>query len=83
MKEYVKKLYLYICTHTYIYIYIYIYIKNYKLTPNRNVKPDKEKICNSKKYIEMCIKIFKNIYIQTLNHKNVQKCMQKNIHLKL
>ena len=35
----------------YIYIYIYIYIKNYKLTPNRNVKPDKEKICNSKKYI--------------------------------
>ena len=40
---------MYIYVH--IYIYIYIYIKNYKLTPNRNVKPDKEKICNSKKYI--------------------------------
>ena len=64
-------IYVHTHTHTYIYIYIYIYIKNYKLTPNRNVKPDKEKICNSEKYIEMCIKIFKNIYIQTLNHKNV------------
>ena len=42
---------MYIYVHIYIYIYIYIYIKNYKLTPNRNVKPDKEKICNSKKYI--------------------------------
>ena len=47
----------------------YIY-KNYKLTSNRNVnkdtnKPNKEKIYKSNKYIEMCIKIYKNIYIQT------------------
>ena len=48
VKEYAKK--------------VNLYIKNYKVTPNRNVnkdtnKPNKEKIYKSNKYIEMCIKI--------------------------
>ena len=34
--------------------YIYIYIK-----------PSKEKIYKNNKYIEMCIKIYKNTYIRT------------------
>ena len=58
VKEYVKK------------VNIYIYIKNHKVTSNRNVnkdtnKPNKEKIYKSNKYIEMCIKIYKNTYIRT------------------
>ena len=51
VKEYVKK--------------INIYIYNYKVTSNRNIKPNKEKIYKSKKQIEMCIKAYKKIYIQT------------------
>ena len=38
VKEYVKKV------NIYIYIYIYKYTKSYKVTSNRNVKPNKEKI---------------------------------------
>ena len=49
VKEYVKK--------------VNIYIKNYKVTSNRNVKPNKERKYKSNKYIEICIKIY--IYIQT------------------
>ena len=54
MKDYVKK--------------VNIYIKNHKVTSNRNVnkdtnKPNKEKIYKSNKYVEMCIKIYKNTYI--------------------
>ena len=60
VKEYVKK--------------VNIYIKNYKVTSNRNVnkdtnKPNKEKIYKSNKYIEMCAKIYKNIYIY--EHENI------------
>ena len=67
VKEYVKKVN--------IYIYIYIYIYNYKVTPSRNVnrdtnKPNKEKIYKSNTYIEMCIKIYKNIYIY--EHENIE-----------
>ena len=63
MKEYVKK------------VNIHKYIKNYKVTSNRNVKPHKEKICKSNKYIEMiemcvytyiCIYIYIYIYIYNL-----------------
>ena len=43
----------------------YKYIKNCKVTPNRNVKPNKEKIYKSSKYIDMCMKIYKNLYIET------------------
>ena len=51
VKEYVKK--------------VNIYIKNNKVTSNRNVnkdtnKPNKEKIYKINKYIEMCIKIYRN-----------------------
>ena len=51
VKEYAKK--------------VNIYIKNNKVTSNRNVnkdtnKPNKEKINKSNKYIEMCIKIYRN-----------------------
>ena len=47
----------------------YIY-KNHKVTSHRNVnkdtnKPNKEKIYKGNKYIEMCIKIYKNTYIRT------------------
>ena len=48
VKEYVKK--------------VNIYIKNYKVTSNRSIKPNKERIYKSNKNIEMCIKY---IYIQT------------------
>ena len=56
VKEYIKK--------------VNIHIKFYKVTSNRNVnketnKPNKEKIYKSNKYGEMCIKIYKNIYMQT------------------
>ena len=57
-----------------------IYRKNYKVTSNRNFKPNKEKIYKSNKYIEMCIKY---IYMQTRKQTNIKKCMQKNIYLKL
>ena len=43
VKEYVKK--------------VNICIKNYKVTFNTNIKPIKERIYKSNKYIEMCIKI--------------------------
>ena len=44
--------------------------KNYKVTSSRNVnketnKPTKQKICKSNKYIDMCIKIYKNMYMRT------------------
>ena len=42
-----------------------IYIYNYKVTSNRDIKPNKEKIYKSNKQIEMCIKAYKKIYIQT------------------
>ena len=47
-----------------------IYIKNNKVISNRNVnkdtnKPNKEKIYKNNKYIEMCIKIYKNTYKRT------------------
>ena len=48
VKEYVKK--------------VNIYIKNHKVTSNRNVnkdKPNKEKIYKSNKYTKMCIKYIK------------------------
>ena len=56
VKEYAKK--------------VNMYIKNHKVISNRNVnndtnKPNKEKIYKSNKYIKMCIKIYKNIYIYT------------------
>ena len=56
VKEYVKK--------------VNIYIKNDKVASNRNInkdtnKPNKEKIYKSNKYMEMCIKIYKNTYIRT------------------
>ena len=44
IKEYVKK--------------VNTYIKNYKVTSNRNAKPNKKRIYKSNKYIEMCIKIY-------------------------
>ena len=51
-------------------------MKNYKVTSNRNVnhetnKRNKEKIYKKNKYIEMCIKIYKNIYIQTSTYTNI------------
>ena len=55
VKEYVKK--------------VKIYIKNYKVTSNRNAKPNKKRIYKSKKYIEMRIRI--QIYIYT--NMNVNK----------
>ena len=56
VEEYVKK--------------VNIYIKNYKITSNRNLnketnKPKKEKIYIRNKYTEMCIKLYKNICMQT------------------
>ena len=59
VKEYVKK--------------VNIYTKNYKVTSNRNVnketnKRNKEKIYKNNKYIEICIKIYKQIY----NYENIQ-----------
>ena len=54
-------------------------IKNYKVTSNRNVKPNKKRIYKSNKYIEMCIKI----YMYKHENTNIKKCMQKNIYLKL
>ena len=51
VKEYVKK--------------VNICIKNYKVTSNRSFKPNKERIYKSNKEIEMCIKIYIYIYIQT------------------
>ena len=56
VEEYVKK--------------VNIYIKNYKITSNRNLnketnKPNKEKIYIRNKYTEMCIKLYKNICMQT------------------
>ena len=63
VKEYVKK----------VNIYIYIYIKNYKVTFDRNVKPNKKRIDKSDKYIEMCIKyIYIYIYINKYKHENKQ-----------
>ena len=38
-----------------------VYVQNYKVTYNRNVKPNKKRLYKSNKYIEMCRKI----YIQT------------------
>ena len=51
------------------------YIKNYKVTSNRNV--NKETNQTKKKYksatnIEMCVKIYKNMYIY--KHENMQMC---------
>ena len=54
------------------------YVK--KVTSNRNVKPNKKRIYESNKYIEMCIKIY--IYNHE-NKQNISECMQKNIYLKL
>ena len=53
-----------------------IYLKNYKVTSNRNVnketnKQNKEKIYKNCKYIEMCIKMYENIYIQTRKYTNI------------
>ena len=44
IKEYVKK--------------VNIYIKSYKVTSNKNVKPNKKRIYKSNKCTEMCIKIY-------------------------
>ena len=52
----------------YIYIYMYIYIyKNYTVASDGNEtnKPNKGKIYKSNKYIEVCMKIYENTYIQT------------------
>ena len=43
-------------------------MKNYKVTSNRNVnketnRQNKEKMCKISKYIEMCTKINKNMYV--------------------
>ena len=54
IKEYLKK------------VNIYIYIKIYKVTSNRNVKPNKKRTYKSNKYIEMSIKIY------TYKHENKQ-----------
>ena len=56
VKEYAKK--------------VNVYIKNYKVTSKRKVnketnEPNKERIYICNKYTEMCIKIYKNIHIQT------------------
>ena len=53
-----------------------IYMKNYKVTSNTNVnkeinKQNKERIYKNSKYIEMCIKIYENIYIQTRKYTNI------------
>ena len=64
----------------------YIYIKNYKVRSNRNVnketnKRNKEKIYKNNKYIEMCIKISKNIYniemyVEKYSCKNIKEYMK-------
>ena len=53
-----------------------IYLKNYKVTSNRNVnketnKQNKEKIYENCKYIEMCTKMYENMYIQTRKYTNI------------
>ena len=59
-------------------------MKNYKVTSNRNVKPNKVKTYKNKKQIETCVlHIFMYIVIQTRKHENIEKCMQKRIYLKL
>ena len=55
VNEYVKK--------------VNIYIKNYKMTSNRNInkesnKPKQRKIYKGNKYMDMCIKVYRNIYIK-------------------
>ena len=52
VKEYVKQ--------------VNIYIKSYKVRSNKNVKPNNERIYETNKCIEMCIKIY--VY----KHKNKQ-----------
>ena len=52
------------------------YMKKYKVTSNRNVnketnKHNKEKMYKNSKYIEMCIKMYENIYIQTRKYTNI------------
>ena len=44
VKDYVKK--------------VDIYIKNYKVTSNRNVKPNKKRTYENNKYTDICIKIY-------------------------
>ena len=62
VKEYVKK--------------VNLYIKSHKVPSNRNVnkdtnKPNKEKIYKSNKYIKICIKIYKYIYTYIYKHENI------------
>ena len=52
------------------YLKVNICKKNHTVTSNRNVnketnKQNKEKILKNNKCIEMCIKIYQNIYTQT------------------
>ena len=52
------------------YLKVNICKKNHTVTSNRNVnketnKQNKEKIFKNNKCIEMCIKIYQNIYTQT------------------
>ena len=74
MWEYINihaEIYIYIyiyMIYIYIYVYIYIYIyKNYTVASDGNEtnKPNKGKIYKSNKYIEVCMKIYENTYIQT------------------
>ena len=46
-----------------------MYIKNYKVTPNRNVH--KGKICKNNKYVEMYIKNIQ-IYIYIYTYRNMK-----------
>ena len=58
VNEYVKK--------------VNIYIKNYKvILTKKAINQNKEKIYKGNKYMEMCIKVYKNIYIQTWKYTNI------------
>ena len=70
VKEYVKKV-----------KKVNILYKNYKVTSNRNLKPNKEKIYKSNKYIEMCIKICKCIYMYIYIHIYIYIYIYININI--
>ena len=57
-------IYIYVCMYVCMYV-MYVYMKNYKVIYIKNTNKDKE----------MCIKIYKNIYIQTWKQTNILKCI--------
>ena len=54
-------------------------VKNYKVTFDRNVKPNKKRIYKSDKYIEMCIKIYIQIYRNMKTNKYIEMHVEKQL----